>query len=168
MGTVEFWDMLSEEFRIKRNKDFDFYAPKEYDLSLSLEDRRKYCDEWTFIGLTDLSNEKLHEKDFDLLIKDVIDNKKLILRDHVKEIFKFADDNNIPLYILSAGLGNVIEHVMKYAIPEYQSLIDKKLLVLVSNFLTFDEKTGLVNGFKKPVLNTFSKVDVRLISYIKI
>lgn len=160
MGTVCEWSYLSNEYRIRRRKDYDFYAPKEYDLSLTLEERRNFCNEWTFTELTDLCKEKLKENDFEDLIKDVIDNKKLYLRDHAKEIFKFADDNNIPIYVLSAGLGNVIEHVMKYAIPQYQSLLNKNLLVIVSNFLTFDSNSGYINGFKQPVLNTFSKVDV--------
>lgn len=159
-GTVEHWDKLTKEFKDERLKDVAYYSPKEMDLSLSVEERRKFCDEWTNRGLEALSKQDLLDGDFQDLIEKTVNAKTFRLRKDADKILDFAEKYNIPMYILSAGLGNVIEPFLIKTTSSYLKLKEKGLVTVVSNYLTFDEKTKKVNGYKKPALNTFTKTDV--------
>lgn len=73
------------------------------------------------------------------------------LRDGTHEMFKFANELNVPVLVFSAGLGDSILAVMKH----------EKVLMpnvkIVSNFLQY--KDGLLNGFsdKHPMIHTYNK-----------
>lgn len=130
------------------------------DLSLSVEERRNFCDEWTNKELKGLSEEKITKEDFKNLIdKVVVPEGRLKLRKDAEKIFDFALANNIPMYVLSAGLGDVIEPFLTKTVKSYSELKEKNLITIVSNFLIFDEKNESTD-YIKPCLNTFTKTDV--------
>ena len=160
-GTVEHWDRVTDDFKKERLDDVEFYSKKEMDLNLPVEDRRRFCEEWTLRGISELSKQNLVKKDFSDLVEIVTNNKTLRLRKHADKIFQFALDNEIPFYVLSAGLGTIIDLLLTNEVPSYTKLKEKNLVTLVSNFILFDENDK-VKGYSSPLLNTFSKVDVSI------
>ena len=157
-GTMEHSSFLDDKFREERLKDLQYYAPKEVDLSLSVEERRKYCDEWTRRGLKALIDKKISDKTFSEIIEDASKKGIIKLRKNAEKLFEFSLENKVPLYVLSAGLGNVIEPFLLSQVKCYKELQEKELVKIVSNRIYFDE-SGLPNSHKDPPLNTFTKTD---------
>lgn len=137
-----------------------YYQPKECDLSLPVEVRRDYCNEWTTRGLEGLISQKFTEEEFNKLVNIFIENKGIQLRKSADKIFDFALENEIPMYVLSAGLGDTIEPFLVKTLKSYSKLKEKNLVTLVSNRLYFDDSKTKCVGYKKPPLNTFTKTDV--------
>lgn len=91
-------------------KNIKKYSPIEADHSLDTKERTRLITEW-------------YKKSFDLFIKygfreetfydSSINLDMMKLRPGTKELFKFLDNNSIPIIIKSAGVANTIEHFLK-------------------------------------------------------
>lgn len=158
-GCIETFPKLSKKFRDKMIENYNYYAPKEYDLSLSLEERRKLMNEWTTNGFEMFIKEEIHKENIKEIVEYSIENKLILLRKDAEKIFKYGLENNVNIYILSAGIQDIIEEFLHQKIPEFKELVNNNLVHIVSNKLIFNN-VGLATDYKKPVLNTFAKVDV--------
>merc|ERR1712000_246988 len=80
------------------------------------------------------------------------------LRSGVEEVFKIAHKNGIPIIVLSAGLGNVIEEVIKQCIRKPSGEIGTawKNVRVLSNTLIWNRK-GHHQGFSEPLIVMFNK-----------
>ena len=89
------------------------------------------------------------------ILDDIAKKKGLQARDGLYDVLRLLEENNVPLLIFSAGLGDVIY--------EYLKCQDKltKNVHIVSNFYTFDEE-GKVNGYKSNVDHTFNKNELEV------
>lgn len=159
-GTLERSDLMSSEFKTYTINNYNHYSPKEYDLSLSLEERTSFMQEWTEKGLNAVVNEKITLSFLNEITEKAISSNQLKIRKSAEKLFHFAAENLIPFYVLSAGCGNVIERFLEITIDSkvLKVLKENNLLVIVSNFFEVNENNQIVS-FKKPVLNTFNKVD---------
>jgi 5'-nucleotidase len=83
-------------------------------------------------------------------IQEAVENGNIRLRGGVKEFFQNAEAKNIPVLVLSAGLGDVIKEILK------KEKINDKNILLISNFFEFDE-LGVAVGYKLPLIHTFNK-----------
>ncbi|XP_030077187.1 7-methylguanosine phosphate-specific 5'-nucleotidase isoform X2 [Microcaecilia unicolor] len=70
--------------------------------------------------------------------------------DECNSFFKGLYSNEVPLFIFSAGIGDVLEEVLRQA-----DVLDKNVTV-VANYMDFDEK-GLLMGFKGELIHTYNK-----------
>lgn len=79
------------------------------------------------------------------------------LRDGTHEMFKLANELDVPVLVFSAGLGDSILAVMKH---EKVMLPNVKI---VSNFLEY--KDGILDGFsdKHPMIHTYNKNETVLL-----
>uniref|UniRef100_A0A0N5B0V2 5'-nucleotidase n=1 Tax=Syphacia muris TaxID=451379 RepID=A0A0N5B0V2_9BILA len=64
---------------------------------------------------------------------------------------KILKENNIPLIIFSAGIGDVIDCCIKSKIGSVDSNIH-----IISNMFTYN-KAGITNGFSTPLIHTYCK-----------
>lgn len=73
------------------------------------------------------------------------------LRDGTKEMFELTNKLNVPIIVISAGLGDSIKAVMKHERVMYPNV------QLVSNFL--QHKNGMLDGFseKQTMIHAFNK-----------
>ena len=85
----------------------------------------------------------------DMLDKS-IDNSNLIFRSGAKEFLKKYQEKNVPIIILSAGIGNVIERFLK------NNDLYNDNVYIISNFLRFDEK-GNMKPFKEKIIQSVNK-----------
>ena len=158
-GAVEHYSKLDKEYKEICKQNYDFYGPKEYDLSLSFEERKQLMNDWTEKGLDLICSRNFEKKTYDEIVLEAYDKGLLKLRTGAEKMFKFANDNNIPFYVLSAGCGDTILPFLKLTIGNvFEELLKKDLIVIVSNHAIFDENNKQVS-YVKPVLNTFNKVD---------
>lgn len=128
------------------NDLYDKYRPIEMDYNISYEEKYKKMEEWYNSCMElyykyHLNREKL---------KEAVKNSGLIFRKGAKEFLEYTYENNIPVIILSAGVGSVIKEFLK----EKNCFFDN--IFLISNTFLYDEKG---NAFKleNSLIHTMNK-----------
>ena len=128
------------------NNLYDKYRPIEMDYNISYEEKYKQMEIWYNSCMNlyykyHLNKEKL---------KEAVKNSGLIFRKGAKEFLEYTNDNNIPVVILSAGVGSVIKEFLK----EKNCYFDN--ILLISNTFLYDEK-GNAYGKEKSLIHTMNK-----------
>lgn len=149
-NSMDSWDasglLLGDDFKEKLEKLYIKYRPIELDYKISKEEKARKMEKWYKQCLDlyeeyNLSKQKLEES---------VEKSKLIFRKGAKEFLNNAIEKEIPVVILSAGIGNVIELFLKK-----NNLLGKNFEI-ISNFLQFDEK-GNIKPFKGKLIHTTNK-----------
>lgn len=149
-------DMIPKEYIEETQKLYEYYRPFEIDESLDYEIKSKLMNEWwnKHIGLFikyKLSKEALN---------NALRNSNIIsFREGTKEFLENMRDRNIPVIIISAGIGNVIK----------ESLIINNCnldnIYIVSNFIKFEN--GIATGISDNIIHSLNKNEVALSDNIK-
>lgn len=148
--SLDSWDatgnILGEEYKEKSHENYQKYAPIELDYTISFEEKNKAMDEWYGAAMRlyyeyHLTKEKLEQS---------INSSKLIFRDGAKEFLADMYAKNIPVVILSAGIGNVIEQFLRNNECYYNNIH------IISNFISFD-KNGNMERYKQEKIHTLNK-----------
>lgn len=132
-------------FREQDRELLQKYLPIERDPHLTKEEKTPYMVEWysktseVFSGFPLDSNE----------INNAVKGSHTELRTGTQELVKVLDAENIPMLVFSAGLGDVVESILKE-----HDVVNKNIHV-ISNFLQF--KDGCVNGFTADMVHPFNK-----------
>lgn len=144
MAVIDF-DIYGENCKKEIEALNNKYSPIELDYSLEDEKKRQYMVEW-------------YQKSMDLLYKyqlsysklqKAIAKKPLILRKGAKDFLQKAASEKVPVIILSAGIGNVIEEFLKQEGCYYENIY------IISNFVTFQEDN--MQKFDKMLLHSMNK-----------
>jgi len=82
-------------------------------------------------------------------VRQDCDDAAIQLRDGVPEFFKKCNDLDIPVIVMSAGLGAVVAAVLEKEVPgaKYE---------VVSNFFAWSDE-GIVTGYTDPLIHPFNK-----------
>lgn len=121
------------------------YKPIETDYKLSYEIKKQHMADW-------------YQKSMDLLYKyqltysklqKALQKEKLKIRKGAKEFLKNLHQKNIPVIIISAGIGNTIEEFLKKQECYYENMY------IISNFLTFKEDK--MQKFKGTIIHSMNK-----------
>ena len=127
--------------------------PIEHDPHLTREQKLPYMIEWW-------------QKSFDLVVSTGITRENLIeivrhstthLKDGCLWFFYTLERCDVPLLIFSAGLGDMIQEWL------IQDCGNFKNIKIVSNFMSFCEKTKKINGFQSTMIHIFNKNESVLI-----
>ncbi len=119
---------LGEEYIKKAHQEFDKYHPIEISTTISQKEKDEKMVEWWTNHLKMLVHYGFSKE----LIEGVVRDKMIQFRDGSSEFFDLLHKNNIPLVILSAGLGDIIKAAMKA-----ENFLNGNAHI-VSNFLEFD------------------------------
>lgn len=140
---------LTEDYSPRAHALFDKYHPIEISNEISAKEKNKKMHEWW-------------RKHFDLLIEcgmdkrvieDVVKNSKIEFRIGNLEFLDYLNQNKIPLIIISAGPGDMInEHLKK----ENKS---HKNIHLIANMFIFNKK-GQVIEIKEPIIHSLNKYEI--------
>ena len=156
------WDILSKnnlvnnDYLVEVKNLYNYYRPIEINESLSEEYRSKFMVDWWNEEIKLFIKHGLNED----IINEASTNMNLItFRNGGKEILKNMKDRNIPVIIISAGIGNFIEKFLEYNDCYYDNIY------VLSNFLKFNEKR--VVGFHGEVIHSLNKNVVTLPNNIK-
>lgn len=144
MAIIDF-NIYGEDCKKEIQKLNETYAPIELDYQISKEKKEQYMIEW-------------YQKSMDLLyqygltktnLQKSLQKETLLLREGAKEFFKNLNDSQIPVIILSAGIGNVIEEFLK------QQEIYFNNIHIISNFIQF--KGDNMQKFEGELLHSMNK-----------
>ncbi len=148
---------LTPDYPARAHALFEKYHPYEIDATLSLPEKNEKMVQW-WSEHFDLMKECGMNRG---VIKDIVTQRKIQFRPGALEFLDFLSKNNIPLLLLSAGLGDIIQELL---------VSERKLtsnVHLLSNFYIFDEQgkvIGKKNIGKKSIgfIHSFNKNEVEV------
>ncbi|XP_030077186.1 7-methylguanosine phosphate-specific 5'-nucleotidase isoform X1 [Microcaecilia unicolor] len=143
---IENSHLVSETCRNKLQELFNTYCPLEKDTKKTTEEKYSLMVKWWSDAHDLLIQQKVPKQE----IAGAVKESGAKLRDECNSFFKGLYSNEVPLFIFSAGIGDVLEEVLRQA-----DVLDKNVTV-VANYMDFDEK-GLLMGFKGELIHTYNK-----------
>lgn len=144
---------LGGECLEKRTKIYNHYRPIELDYTLEKTEKQKIMRQWAKESFTLLS--KFTTED---IIDKSLENANIYLRDGAREFLYDMYKNNIPVVIMSAGIGNVIKRFLEIQNVLYSNII------LVANFFDFKDGEAYIdiNNVIATSNKTYEKIPVQL------
>ena len=122
------------------------YRPVELDYTITFKEKNKAMEKWyqecmDLYYKYGLTKEKLEKS---------IEESKIIFRKDAIKFLRNMANKEIPVIILSAGIGNVIEKVLR------DNNCFFKNTVIISNFIKFDQN-GNMEEFEDKIIHTLNK-----------
>ncbi|XP_005726157.1 cytosolic 5'-nucleotidase 3 [Pundamilia nyererei] len=146
-------DVISSDCKKKLQGLLDKYYPIEIDTTLSVEEKLPLMVEWWTKAHELLVNQKIKK---DGLAKAVRDSDAK-LRDGYKDFFDHLHEHSIPLLIFSAGIGDILEEVIR------QTEVFHPNVKVISNYMDFDE-SGVLKAFKGELIHIYNKREGALLN----
>jgi 5'-nucleotidase len=149
--SMDSWDAsgmtLGQEFKNELSELYHKYRPIEQSYTMPIEEKEKAMVEWYSKCMNlyfeyGLTQEKLEKS---------IENSNMIFREGAKEFLQESHKNNIPVIILSAGIGNVIKQFLKTNNCYFENMC------IISNFIEFDENGNMKKFDNKKIIHTLNK-----------
>ncbi|XP_051792433.1 7-methylguanosine phosphate-specific 5'-nucleotidase-like isoform X1 [Erpetoichthys calabaricus] len=138
--------LISEDGKKKLKDLLNTYYPIEIDPALTVEEKLPFMVEWWTKAHNFLVAEKIQKSQ----ITQVVKESNVMLREGFDVFFRQLHKNGIPLFIFSAGIGDILEEVIRQAGVFYSNI------TVVSNYMDFDGN-GLLQGFKGDLIHTYNK-----------
>lgn len=138
--------IISDDCKKKLKELFNFYYPLEVDPYRTVEEKFGLMLDWWNKAHDLLVEQKIKKEQIPQAVKE----SNVMLRDGYKSFFDILFNSDIPLFIFSAGIGDILEEIIRQA-GVYHCNIK-----VVSNYMDFDEN-GVLQGFKGDVIHTFNK-----------
>uniref|UniRef100_A0A8B9FGQ2 5'-nucleotidase n=1 Tax=Amazona collaria TaxID=241587 RepID=A0A8B9FGQ2_9PSIT len=138
--------VISEDGRKKLKDLLDYYYPIETDPNRTLEEKRPLMVEWWSRVHELLTQQNIRKGD----IAQIVRESGVMLRDGFKELFDQLHKYSVPLFIFSAGIGDILEEIIR------QANVFHSNISVVSNYMDFDE-SGVLTRFKGPLIHTYNK-----------
>lgn len=141
---------VNEEYTQKRNALYQKYRPIEIDMTLTDEEKSNAMEEWWKCHIALFFEYGLRED----AVKFSVKKGGLKFRDGAKELLEKMRDYNVPLIIISAGIGNIIEEYLKEENCYFENIF------ILSNFVKF--KDGVIEKIEGSTIHSLNKNVVRL------
>lgn len=138
--------LINEDCTKKMKELLNIYYPIEIDASRSIEEKLPLMVEW-WTKVHELLIEQKIRKD---LLAQAVRESSTMLRDGYKVFFDGLAEHQVPLLIFSAGVGDVLEEVIR------QNHVFHPNVHIISNYMDFD-RTGVLRAFKGQLIHTFNK-----------
>ena len=151
------WSILSKsnlvpkEYVEERQKLYDYYRPIEIDENISYEEKNRLMSEWWNKHINLFIKYQLSE---DVINNACNDLRVMAFRKGSKEFLEKMHIKNIPVIIISAGIGNFIKQFLINNNCYYDNIY------IVSNFIKFEN--GIATGIIGNVTHSFNKNEVFL------
>lgn len=144
---------LGGECLEKRTKIYEQYRPLELDYTIEQKEKQKIMKEWAKESFTLLSKYITKEG-----IEKSLVNAELYLRDGAKEFLKEMNNKNIPLIIMSSGIGNIVKAFLEKEKCMFNNI------EIVSNFFEFkDGKTSIdINNIMATSNKEYCRIPVNI------
>lgn len=149
-NSFDSWDAsgyaLGNEYKEESNRNYKKYSPIELQYDISYEEKSKAMVEWYSSAMRLYYKYNLTEKK----LIESINKSKLEFRDGAKEFLDDMHNKNIPVIILSAGIGNVIKLFLEKNGCYYDNI------TIISNFISFDQN-GNIEKLNDDMIHTLNK-----------
>ena len=153
---LEHSGFVSQKFIEQNRQLYKKYSIYEQDNSINFETRDFYTKKWFKENLEIFKQEKQLKKNIydQLMVKS---QNQFFFRNGIKELFELIEKYEIPLYIISGGIKEVIQSTLKYVITNFNQLVQKGLIHIVSNEFIYNNETHEIETYKEPMIYTFNK-----------
>lgn len=150
-GILSHGDFVCDSYIQERQKYYDFYRPIEIDETMDFETKNKYMIDWwnKHIGL--FVKYQLKEEIIKESIKDI---HLMQFRKGALEMLESFHKRDIPVIIISAGIGNFITLFLQNHHCYYDNIY------ILSNFIRFEN--GVAVGMEDMVIHSLNKNEVSL------
>ncbi|KAM4597993.1 cytosolic 5'-nucleotidase 3-like [Polymixia lowei] len=145
--------LISSECKEKLKELLNTYYPIEIDSSRSIEEKLPLMVEWWTKAHALLVQQNIRK---DLLAVAVRESDAM-LREGYRFFFDHLQEHSIPLLIFSAGLGDILEEVIR------QAGVFHPNVKVFSNYMDFDE-TGALKAFKGELIHIYNKREGALLN----
>ncbi|XP_053517313.1 7-methylguanosine phosphate-specific 5'-nucleotidase isoform X3 [Artibeus jamaicensis] len=136
----------SSTFVILLNALLHHYYPIEIDPHRTIKEKLPHMVEWWTKAHDLLCQQRIQK----CQIAQVVRESNAMLREGYQTFFNTLHQNDIPLFIFSAGIGDVLEEIIR------QMRVLHPNIHIVSNYMDFDEE-GFLQGFKGQLIHTYNK-----------
>lgn len=144
-------NLVNPNLKLESEVLFNKYRKIELNNSMPLNIKARYMENWALEQIN-LYNKYNISK---YLLNDIIaSNKKLKIRKDFRLFVNKLKNNNIRLYIVSAGIYDVIKYVLLY------NDIDLSNIKIISNHLVYSD--NIISGIKKDILHSCNKDSISL------
>ncbi|XP_062518636.1 7-methylguanosine phosphate-specific 5'-nucleotidase-like [Corticium candelabrum] len=145
---LETSELLPVSFREKMTALKKKYYPIEISSTMEVKDKIHYMEAWWCQGHDALVSCNIHRS----IIGKMVEQSNTTLRDGCQHLFAMLRNCNVPLMILSAGIGDLIDEVLNRQASLYRNIH------VVANYMDYEENDMLV-GFKGHLIHTFNKTE---------
>ncbi|XP_023606809.1 cytosolic 5'-nucleotidase 3A isoform X1 [Myotis lucifugus] len=148
--------LVSDECRKKLLELKEKFYAIETDPLLTVEQKNPYMVEWYTKSHRLLVEQGIPRAKLKEIVaeSDIMLNQTVLppCREGYENFFDKLQQHSIPVFIFSAGIGDVLEEIIRQA-GVYHSNVK-----VVSNFMDFDDN-GVLKGFKGDLIHVFNKHD---------
>ena len=144
-------NLVPKSYIQERQKLYDYYRPIEISESMDVLLKMQSMKDWFRKHIELFVKYKISEKVFE----EAATNLRIMeFRPYAKEFIEFLYKKNIPLIIISAGIGNFIESFLKHNNCYYENIY------ISSNKIVF--KNGIAVGVENNIIHSLNKNEVSL------
>lgn len=131
------------------------YYPIEISQRMSKDEKIPHMVEWYKLVNQLLASQGLTRSDVELAVRSCTDFR---LRSGMEEVFQIAHRMDIPIIVLSAGFGNVVEEVIRQCLrkPSGEAGTRWENVRVLSNTLLWNDE-GKLREISEPVVHMFNK-----------
>jgi len=147
---IENSNQLGDEYAKKRQELYNYYRPIEINPNMPDDEKCKLMSQWWEKHINLFFEYGLDEK----ILNESIKKCGLNYRKGAKEFLKNMNEFNVPVIIISAGIGNVIEGFFESQNGYYNNI------KILSNFINFEN--GKMNGIVGDTIHSLNKNIVNL------
>jgi len=150
---------LTPDYPTRAHALFEKYHPFEVSSTISVVERNQQMVQWWSEHFELMKECGLNKR----VISDIALQRKIRFRDGALEFLDLLSTYNVPILILSAGVGDIIKELL-----ESEGRVTSNLH-LISNFYLFDELGKVIGKKNKTFIHTFNKneVEVKKTPYYK-
>ncbi|ESP01757.1 hypothetical protein LOTGIDRAFT_225142 [Lottia gigantea] len=138
--------VMPDSYKEKAKAYRDKYFPIEIDHSLTIDEKIPKMIEWWTNAHALIKSVHMTQTD----VTEMVQESSAQLRDNCQWFIDHLSKLEIPLLIFSAGIGDIIEEVIKQQSNMYNNM------KIVSNYMDFD-KNGKMQGFKGDIIHIYNK-----------
>lgn len=155
---------LGGECLRKRTEIFQYYRPLELDYKIPAYEKQQIMKEWAKKSFTLLSNYITDE-----ILHKSLENANIYLRDGVKEFFTEMNNKNVPIIVMSSGVGNIVKEFLRKenclfdnveVVSNFFEFIDGKAYIDFDNIMAVSKKE--YKKIPESIRNTIEKKDAFL------
>lgn len=148
-------NLVPKSYSEDRQKLYSIYRPIEIDETIDLDFKMNAMKDWYEKHISLFVKYKMTEEIFEQIASN---SNIMAFRPGVKEFIEFLHKNQIPLIIISAGVGNFIKSFLRHNDCYYDNIY------VCSNTVIF--KAGVAHGVDESVIHSLNKNEVSLPSHI--
>ena len=155
------YSTLGEKIKLnERNTELrKYYLPIETDTSIELNQRILITKEWFIKALNLYMECKFTYKDLENMIEEGLNKKnKFCFKDFFIEYFNKLIELDFPIIIVSGGIKEIIDILLKKYIKNYEELKNNNKIIILSNNFNYNNLSGEVESFDlEKLIFTFNK-----------